>query len=166
MFPEGGHGIRVDRAAFSTYPDQTFFERGCVLAVTPRPESLQSGQALAVELCSDGAPCHPFSSLRVTGGLVFLSGQGGFADHKLVDGGVAAETAQIFRKVGALLESVGASLDDVVSCVVHLADLSDYAAFDEEYAKHFPREKPVRTTVRADLLFGMHVEITVIAKQP
>jgi enamine deaminase RidA (YjgF/YER057c/UK114 family) len=119
-----------------------------------------------VELCSDGAPCHPFSSLRVVGGFVFLSGQGGFADHKLVDGGVVAETAQIFRGVGALLESVGASLDDVVSCLVHLADLDDYAAFDEEYAKHFPREKPVRTIVRADLLFGMHVEITVVAKQP
>jgi enamine deaminase RidA (YjgF/YER057c/UK114 family) len=123
-------------------------------------------EAIVVELCSDGAPCHPFSSLRVGGGFVFLSGQGGFADHKLVDGGVAAETAQIFRNVTRLLNSVGASLDDVVSCLVHLADLDDQATFDEEYARHFPREKPVRTIVRADLLFGMDVEITVVAKQP
>jgi enamine deaminase RidA (YjgF/YER057c/UK114 family) len=110
----------------------------------------------------------PFSSLRVAGGFVFLAGQGGFdADHKLVGGGIAAETAQIFRNVSALLESVGASLDDVVSCLVHLTDLDDFAAFNEEYAKHFPREeKPVRTTVRADLVAGMHVEITVVAKQP
>jgi enamine deaminase RidA (YjgF/YER057c/UK114 family) len=37
----------------------------------------------------------PLSSLRVAGGFVFLTGQGGFdANHKLVDGGVAAETAQ------------------------------------------------------------------------
>jgi enamine deaminase RidA (YjgF/YER057c/UK114 family) len=64
-----------------------------------------------------------------------------------------------------LLESVGASLDDIVSCVVHLADLDGYAAFNEEYAKHFIGEKPVRTTVRADLVAGMHVEITVIATQ-
>jgi enamine deaminase RidA (YjgF/YER057c/UK114 family) len=106
----------------------------------------------------------PFSSLRVAGGFVFVSGQGGFdADHELVAGGVAAETAQILRNVARLLESVGASLDDVVSCLVHLADLDDYAAFNEEYAKHFPGEKPVRTTVRADLVAGMHVEITVIA---
>jgi 2-iminobutanoate/2-iminopropanoate deaminase len=109
----------------------------------------------------------PFSSLRIAGGFVFLSGQGGFdAEHELVAGGVAAETAQIFRNVGALLASVGASLDDVISCVVHLADLDDYTAFNEEYAKHFPNEKPVRTTVRADLVAGMHVEITVVAKQP
>ena len=109
----------------------------------------------------------PLSSLRVAGGFVFLSGQGGFdAEHELVDGGVAAETAQIFRNVAALLQSVGASLDDVVSCLVHLTDLDDFAAFNEEYAKHFPGEKPVRTTVRADLVAGMHVEITVVATQP
>jgi hypothetical protein len=48
----------------------------------------------------------------------------------------------------------------------HPADLDDYAAFNEEYAKHFPREMPVRTTVRADLVAGMHVEITIVAKQP
>jgi enamine deaminase RidA (YjgF/YER057c/UK114 family) len=104
--------------------------------------------------------------VRVAGGFIFLAGQGGFdADHKLVDGGIAPETAQIFRNVAALLESVGASLDDIVSCVVHLADLDGYAAFNEEYAKHFIGEKPVRTTVRADLVAGMHVEITVIATQ-
>jgi enamine deaminase RidA (YjgF/YER057c/UK114 family) len=109
----------------------------------------------------------PLSSLRAAGGFVFLAGQGGFdRDHNLVEGGVAAETAQIFDNVARLLKSVGASLDDIVSCVVHLADLGDYATLNEEYAKHFPREKPVRTTVRADLVAGMHVEITVIAKQP
>jgi 2-iminobutanoate/2-iminopropanoate deaminase len=109
----------------------------------------------------------PFSSVRVAGGFVFLAGQGGFdRDHKLVEGGVAAETAQIFLNVAALLESVGASVDDVVSCFVHLADLDDFSAFNEEYAKHFSGEKPVRTTVRADLVAGMHVEITVVAKQP
>ncbi len=108
----------------------------------------------------------PFSSLRVAGGFVFLSGQGGFdANHKLVGGGVAAGTAQVFANLGALLQRVGASLDDVVSCVVHLTDLDDYPTFNEEYAKHFPGDKPVRTTVRADLVAGMHVEITVVAFQ-
>jgi enamine deaminase RidA (YjgF/YER057c/UK114 family) len=109
----------------------------------------------------------PLSPLRVAGGFVFLSGQGGFgADDNLVDGGVAPETAQIFHNVARLLGSVGASLGDVVSCLVHLADLDDHAALNEEYAKHFPGEKPVRTTVPADLVAGMHVEITVVAKQP
>jgi enamine deaminase RidA (YjgF/YER057c/UK114 family) len=136
------------------------------MGVTPGPVPAESERASVVEICGDSASCHPFSTLRVAGGLVFLSGQGGWADHELMEGGVAAETEQIFRIVARLLESVGASLDDVVSCLVHLSDLDDYAAFDEEYAKHFPREKPVRTIVRADLLFGMHVEITVVAKEP
>ena len=107
----------------------------------------------------------PFASLRVAGGLVFLAGQGGFdADHKLVDGGVAAETAQIFHNVVALLESVGASLDDVVSCLVHLVDLADFPAFNAVYGQKFTGVKPVRTTVRADLVAGMLVEITVVAR--
>ena len=81
-----------------------------------------------------GTPGPPLSSLRVAGGFVFLSGQGGFdADHNLVDGGVAAATARIFHNVARLLKSAGASLDDVVSCLVHLADLNDYAALNDEY---------------------------------
>jgi 2-iminobutanoate/2-iminopropanoate deaminase len=134
--------------------------------VTPGTEIAQREEELLVELCRDDAPCHPFSSVRVADGFIFLSGQGGWADHKLVEGGVAAETAQIFHSVGALLATVGASLDDVVSSLVQLADLNDYAAFEEEYAKHFPGPKPVRTVVGAELPFGMHISITVIAKQP
>jgi 2-iminobutanoate/2-iminopropanoate deaminase len=109
----------------------------------------------------------PYSSLRVAGGLIFLAGQVGRGDDRaLVELGVAAETAQIFRNITRLLDSVGATLDDVLSCLVHLADLSDYEAFNLEYLKHFPRDKPVRTTVGADLVSGVHVEITVVAKQP
>lgn len=132
----------------------------------PGAEAAQSEQGLVVELCSDGAPCHPFSSVRVVDGFVFLSGQGGWIDHKLVEGGVAAETAQIFHNVAALLATVGSSLEDVVSSLVHLSDLDDYAAFEEEYAKHFPDAKPVRTVVGAELPFGMHISITTIARQP
>ena len=107
----------------------------------------------------------PLSSWRIAGGFLFLSGQGGFdANHKLVGDGVAQQTDQIFRNVTALLHEHGASLDDIVSCLVHLVDLDDIAMFNEAYAKHFPDVKPVRTTVRADLLDGMRVEITIVAK--
>ena len=83
---------------------------------------------------------------------------------KLVDGGIAEQTEQTFRNVDALLRAAGASLSDVVSCLVHLAELSDFGAFNEVYASQFPSEvKPVRTTVRADLVSDMRVEVTVIA---
>jgi len=78
---------------------------------------------------------------------------------------VEAQTEQTFRNIEALLAAAGASLDDVVSCLVHLVDLDDFATFNAAYAKHFGDVKPVRTTVRADLVAGMLVEITVVANR-
>jgi enamine deaminase RidA (YjgF/YER057c/UK114 family) len=57
-------------------------------------------------------------------------------------------------------------LDDVVSCLVHIVDLGQFAAFNASYGKQFRGPtKPVRTTVRADLVAGMLVEVTVIARK-
>jgi 2-iminobutanoate/2-iminopropanoate deaminase len=112
------------------------------------------------------APTLPYSPGLVVGDLIFLSGQGGFdpATGTLIGDGVEAQTDQTFRNIEALLEAAGASLDDVVSCLVHLADLADFAAFNTVYEKQFPGVKPVRTTVGANLVAGMRVEITVVAK--
>lgn len=76
---------------------------------------------------------------------------------------IGEQTAQTFRNIEVLLEAAGVSLDGVVSCLVHLADLSDYAAFNAIY-EQFRGTKPVRTTVRADLVAGMLVEITAVAR--
>jgi 2-iminobutanoate/2-iminopropanoate deaminase len=111
-------------------------------------------------------PPGPFSPALTVGDLIFLAGQGGFdAEGRLVGDDVQAQTEQAFRNVSALLEAAGASLDDVVSCLVHLVDLDDFAAFNAAYEPHFPGVKPVRTTVRADLVGGMRVEITVTASR-
>ena len=107
----------------------------------------------------------PFSPSRTVGDWVFLSGQGGFDPEtgKLVGDDVASQTDQIFRNIEALLAAESASLDDVVSCLVHLVDLGDFAEFNEAYVRQFSGVLPVRTTVRADLVAGMRVEITVTA---
>jgi 2-iminobutanoate/2-iminopropanoate deaminase len=108
----------------------------------------------------------PFSPAVAVGDSIYLSGQGGFdATGNLVAGGVEAQTEQTFRNIEALLAAAGASLDDVVSCLVHLVDLGDFAAFNAVYAKQFSGVLPVRTTVRADLVAGMLVEITVVARR-
>jgi len=116
---------------------------------------------------SDRSPAvaGPYSPALVVGELVFLAGQGGFdpATGELVDGGVEAQTEQAFRNIGALLEAAGSSLDDVVSVLVHLVDLDDFAAMNAAFARAFSGIPPVRTTVRADLLGAMGVEITVTA---
>jgi 2-iminobutanoate/2-iminopropanoate deaminase len=73
----------------------------------------------------------------------------------------------VFRNIEALLHSAGAGLDDVVSCLVHLSDLTLFDEFNASYERHFPGPaKPVRTTVRADLVASLLVEVTVIATQP
>jgi len=112
------------------------------------------------------SPVGPYSPALKVDGWIFLSGQGGFdpASGKVVSGDIGEQTEQTFRNIDALLVSAGASLSDVVSCLVHLVDLDDFSKFNEVYERQFRGVKPVRTTVRADLVAGMRVEITVVAR--
>jgi len=114
------------------------------------------------------APAGPYSAGLRAGDLIFLSGQGGFDPDtgQLVSDDIAEQTAQTFRNVEVLLRAADATLDDVVSCLVHLRDLAQFAEFNASYEKQFPGPvKPVRTTVRADLVADMRVEVTVIASK-
>ena len=115
------------------------------------------------------ATAGPYSPGLAVGDLIFLAGQGGFdpGTGQLVGDGITGQTAQAFRNVEVLLQAAGGSLEDVVSCLVHLSDLALFAEFNTCYEQQFPGPmKPVRTTVRADLAAGMLVEVTVIAVRP
>ena len=115
------------------------------------------------------APMGPYSPGLIAGDWIFLAGQGGVdpATGQLASDDIAGQTAQVFRNIETLLRSAGAGLEDVVSCLVHLRDLALFDEFNASYERHFPGPaRPVRTTVRADLLAGMLVEVTVIACQP
>ena len=111
-------------------------------------------------------PIGPYSPGLSVEGWVFLSGQGGLDPEsgQIVSDDLVGQTEQTFRNIESLLAAAGASLDDVISCLVHLTDLAQFRAFNAIYEQKFPGVKPVRTTVRADLVGGMLVEITVIAK--
>jgi 2-iminobutanoate/2-iminopropanoate deaminase len=111
----------------------------------------------------------PYSPGLVVGDWIFLSGQGGFDPDtgELVSDAIADQTTRAFRNVEVLLRAAGASLDDVVSCLVHLRDLAQFDEFNASYEQQFPsRVKPVRTTVGCDLVAGMRVEVTVVARRP
>lgn len=111
-------------------------------------------------------PAGPYSPGLSVGEWIFLSGQGGFDPKtgKMISDDIAEQTAQTLRNIEVLLKASGASLDNVVSCLVHLTDLSQSGDFNAIYEKKFPGIKPVRTTVRADLAAGMLVEITAVAR--
>ena len=112
-------------------------------------------------------PTGPYSPGLTVDEWIFLSGQGGFDPNtgKVVSDDLVEQTEQTFNNIETVLEAAGASLDDVISSLVHLVDLADFPAFNAVYEQKFAGGvKPVRTTVRADLVAGLLVEITVVAR--
>jgi 2-iminobutanoate/2-iminopropanoate deaminase len=105
-------------------------------------------------------PAGPYTPGLVAGEWVFLAGQTGAGDT------IEEEARGTLSKIDALLAAAGCAPADVVSCLVHLADLSDFERFNAVYEPHFPEPRPVRTTVGASLLGGALVEITAIARRP
>ena len=98
--------------------------------------------------------------------LVYSAGQVGLdpAAGKLVEGGIQAETAQVFRNLIAVLAGAQMTLADVVKTNVFLAEMQDFQAMNEVYARHFEGTPPARTTVAvAGLPRNARVEIEVVA---
>jgi len=99
---------------------------------------------------------------------VYTSGQVGQdpATGKLVEGGVVAQTEQIFHNLEGIMSAANKSFADVVKVNVYLTDIRDFAAMNEVYARHFNAPYPARTTVAvAALPLGAAVEIEMIASE-
>lgn len=80
-----------------------------------------------------------------------------------VPAGIAAQAEQSCKNVGAILEAAGAGFDKVFKTTCFLADMGDFAAFNEVYAKYFT-SKPARSCVAVkDLPKGVLCEIEAIA---
>jgi enamine deaminase RidA (YjgF/YER057c/UK114 family) len=110
----------------------------------------------------------PYSPGLDLGDWVLLAGQGGAdpATEQLPEG-IEAQTEQALRNVETLLREAGLSLGDVVSCLVHLSDLSLFQRYNAVWEHVFASEpRPVRTTVGAPLLDEMLIEVTAIAQRP
>jgi 2-iminobutanoate/2-iminopropanoate deaminase len=109
----------------------------------------------------------PFSPGIKYGDLVFVSGQGPFDQNgKVVPGDIKSQTAKTLENFRRVLEAAGTSLDHMLQTTVYLSSLDDFANMNETYSTFFHDPRPARTTVRADLLFGMKVEIQGIACVP
>ncbi len=106
--------------------------------------------------------------IRLHGGnrLVFTSGQVALdpATGELVGGDIAVQTEQVLRNLAAVLRGANLSLGDVVKTTVYLADMADFQAMNQVYARHFPASPPARTTVAAaGLPRGARIEIEAVA---
>lgn len=109
----------------------------------------------------------PYSQGIDTGSFVFLSGQIPLVGDtgKFVQGMIKEQTEQVIANIKALLATRGLDLGDVVKATVFLADMEEFSAMNEIYAKHFTGTPPARSTVQvARLPRNARVEIEVIAQ--
>ncbi|PKM52650.1 MAG: reactive intermediate/imine deaminase [Firmicutes bacterium HGW-Firmicutes-7] len=109
----------------------------------------------------------PYSQAIDTGlGLIFTSGQipVNLETGEVVEGGIEAQTEQVFVNLKAVLEASGSSFDQVVKATVFLQDLKDFATVNGIYGKYLGKDAPSRSTVQvAGLPKGSLIEIEVIA---
>ncbi len=108
----------------------------------------------------------PYTQAKVVGGLVFTSGQIPIdpATGNVVDEGIKEQAHQSCKNVKAILEEAGTSLENVVKTTCFLADMGDFAAFNEVYAEYFTG-KPARSCVAVKTLpKNVLVEIEAIAE--
>ena len=123
---------------------------------------------MAKKIATNKAPAAigPYSQAMVVGNLVFTSGQIAIdpATGNIDATDVAGQTEQVMKNLGEVLAAAGASFASAVKTTCFLADIADFAAFNEIYGKYFT-EKPARSCVAAKALpKGALVEVEVIAE--
>lgn len=108
----------------------------------------------------------PYSQAVVVGNLVYTSGQIAIdpAVGDIVATDIGGQTEQVMKNLGAVLAAAGTSYEKVVKTTCFLAEIADFAAFNEIYGKYMT-EKPARSCVAAKALpKGALVEVEVIAE--
>lgn len=112
-------------------------------------------------------PLGPYSPVVRAGEFIIVSGQGGIVDGAVVEGGVAAQTAQTMVNLADRLAEAGATLADVVKTTCFLTDMDTFATFNEAYAAALGSHRPARSTVEVSALpAGMAVEVEAWAYKP
>ena len=109
-----------------------------------------------------------YSDGVLVNGFLFVSGQAAvdFKTSAFVLGSIEEETIRTLDNIKAIIEAAGATMDDVVKCTVHLADIGDFDRYNKIYAGYFSGIKPARTTVQSVLAENLKVEIDAIVKMP
>ena len=120
---------------------------------------------------TDHAPAAvgPYSQGFWAGELFYSAGQVALdpATGAMVGTEVGAQAERVMRNLRAVLDEAGLAFGDVVKTTIFLADMGDFAAVNEVYAKFFDPPYPARSTVAVGALpLGARVEIEVIARRP
>ena len=119
------------------------------------------------KISTENAPAAvgPYSQAIISGGLVFTSGQIAIdpATNKVEATDITGQTEQVMKNLGAVLEAAGSSFDKAIKTTCFLADMDDFAVFNEIYGKYFT-SLPARSCVAVKTLpKNVLVEVEVIA---
>lgn len=105
-------------------------------------------------------PVGPYTPVVEANGWIVVSGQVGLLDGKLADGGFEGQCTQALANLRGQLESVGASLADVVKTTVFLRHMTDYPRMNELYCEAFGDHRPARSAIGvAELPLGALFEV-------
>jgi 2-iminobutanoate/2-iminopropanoate deaminase len=108
----------------------------------------------------------PYAQAIKANGFVYTAGQIAIGPESgdIVDGGIKAQTRQVFANLAAVLQAAGTSVEQVVKTTVFLRYMSDFAAMNEVYAEYLGGATPARSTVAvSELPRGALIEIDLIA---
>jgi 2-iminobutanoate/2-iminopropanoate deaminase len=108
----------------------------------------------------------PYSQAVETNGMLFISGQVPIdpATGKVVEGGITAQTEQVMKNIGAILEEAGYNFKNVIKSTCLLSDMANFAAMNEVYGKFYAEDPPARAAFAVkELPLGVLVEIETIA---
>ena len=119
-------------------------------------------------IATDHAPraIGPYSQATVVGNVIYAAGQIALdpGTMEIVGKDVVAQTDRVLQNLAAVLEAAGSGLQHVLKTTVFLADMADFPAMNEAYARHFGSHRPARSTVAvATLPKHARVEIDAIA---
>lgn len=120
----------------------------------------------AIKPAAFGPPNGPYSEAICAGNMIFVAGQVAFDENNEVigRGDPKAQTIAALGRIETVLGEVGATLQDVATATVFLANLEDFAEYNTGWTAKFGHHEPARATVSAGLLGdGLLVEIQVTA---
>jgi 2-iminobutanoate/2-iminopropanoate deaminase len=125
---------------------------------------MSTRQAISTEAAP--AAAGPYSQAIRAGDFVFTAGQLGIdpASGELAGSDVAGQAERALRNLAAILEAAGSGMDRIVKVTVYLADIGDWPAVNEVYARLVPEPFPARSAFAVrDLPKGARVEIEAVA---
>jgi 2-iminobutanoate/2-iminopropanoate deaminase len=109
----------------------------------------------AVVPAGGAAPGGPYTPGIDTGSLVFVAGQvGRNPESGQLEDGLAAQADRVMRNIQAILEAAGLTWANVAKTTCLLADIDDFAAFNEVYVRFVADPKPARATYAVKALPG------------